>query len=137
MTIYDEFLADAIEEIDYWTPDGPNAIWVKKGTPTVPDVNKPWDILPPVEVEHDVRIVFLPDDLEDRQLYKYLRKTEVAQGQVNGWMYHYDAFDPLLNDVVRRPKEHDPGNYDELIVRAIDPLRPDNQTIIYFMEFGR
>lgn len=137
MTVYDEFILDAIEEIEYWTPSGNNAIWVKKGSPAVIDDGAPWNTQPAVEVEHDVRILFLPDDLEDRQLYKYLRKTEVAEGQVNGWMYHYDAFDPLLNDVVRRPLEHDPENFEELVVRAIDPLRPENQTVIYFFEFGR
>jgi len=136
MTVYDRFLNLSIRLIEKYTPNGTNVTWVQKGSPTVPDANKPWETEPAAEVTFDVRIIFLPDVLEDRQILKYLGKTEIGEGQVNGRMHPYDSFIPTINDVVRRPKEDAPGEYVELVVKAVDEYRPENQTIVYDLEFG-
>lgn len=123
----EEFIELAVELIDEFVEE-PNATWVLIPNSDTPDTDKPWDVTRPTTTEHEVRIVFLQDDLEDRQLLKYLKGTETNNGQINGIMYP-SGFEPSLKDVVKFDGQ-------ELVVRAIDPIKPFDEVIIYILEFG-
>jgi len=122
-----EFIEMAIELIDEFIPE-PNAIWKIISNDTVVDPNKPWEVTRGSTSNRDVKIVFLPDNLEDRQLLRYLKATERNEGNVNGIMYRTD-FDPKLKDIVLWQNR-------ELVVNAIDPIQPFDNVIIYMIEFG-
>ena len=121
-----EFAELAVEIIDDFV-ESPNAVWVSIPV-DVPSETNDWDIERATATEYPVKIVFLQDDLEDRQLIQYLKKTAVPTGLVNGIMYP-QGFVPNLKDIVRWQGR-------ELNVRAIDPIAPIDCPIIYMLEFG-
>lgn len=92
------------------------------------DVNKPWDVAQAAPVDHDVTIVFLPDNRDNRELIAYLRGTEVPKGRVTGLMAA-TSFDPAAKDTVLR-------NGVALSVECIDALAPDGNAILYTLEFA-
>ena len=109
--------------------DEPNAVWVSVNDGEVENTDEPWNITRDTNtVSHDIKIVFMQDRLEDRQLLKYLKGRVVNSGQVNAIMCP-QGFDPELNDIVEWQGQ-------ELVVRAIDPVRPVDKPIIYVLEFG-
>lgn len=122
-----EFLELAIELIDDFVPE-PNANWKVIQNDTVPDPEKPWEIIRGTATLIPVKIVFVQDTLEDRQLLRYLKGTEANVGQVNGIMYHTD-FAPSLKDIVLWQGR-------ELTISAIDPIQPFDTPIVYLLEFG-
>lgn len=122
-----EFVELAVELIDEFIEE-PNAIWLSIQNDSLISNDRPWEVQRGSSIEHAVKIVFLQDDLEDRQLIKYLKGTETTNGQVNGIMYDY-GFTPSLKDVVKWQGR-------ELVVNAIDPLAPIDKAIIYILEFG-
>lgn len=121
-----EFAEMAVEMIDEFI-ESPNAVWVanKDGEPIE---GESWNVKRGDFLLHNVKILFLQDSLEDRQLIKYLKGTEANDGQINGIMYRY-TFEPRLSDTVR-------WNGRELTVRAIDPVAPIDHPIIYMLELG-
>lgn len=121
-----EFLEMAIELIDDFV-ESPNAEWVEIANDQAA-TDEPWKTGFGQNNRHNVKIVFLQDTLEDRQLLKYLKGTEVKNGNVNGIMYP-QGFTPTLKDVVLWQGR-------QLTVNAIDPLAPVDSPIIYIMEFG-
>lgn len=122
-----EFLELAIELIDDFVPE-PNATWRIIQNDVVADPDKPWETTRGTATTKPVKIVFVQDTLEDRQLLRYLSKTEVNIGLVNGIMYHTD-FNPSLKDTVLWQGR-------ELTVSAIDPIQPFDTPIVYILEFG-
>lgn len=125
--ITEEFVELAVELIDDFL-DEPNAIWVSIPNDDVPNLDEPWNVEREESIETPVKIVFTMDALEDRQLLKYLKGTEANDGQINGLMYP-QGFEPKLKDIVKFDGQ-------ELVVRAIDPIKPFDKPIIYIMEFG-
>ena len=123
-----EFAALAKELIDEFI-EVPNAVWVSTSENPAADSNSPFVVTRPTTTEHQVKILFVRDQLEDRQLLQYLKKTTRVTGQVNGLMLPYTGFTPTLKDTVR-------FNGKTLDVKAIDPVQPIDQPIIYFLEFG-
>jgi hypothetical protein len=122
-----EFIELAIELLDEVIPQ-PNALWVSIANDTVEDIDEPWKTIHGSSTERAVKILFTMDALEDRQLLKYLKNTETNDGQINGIMYRTD-FEPSLKDIVKWGGQ-------ELVVRAIDPIKPIDEVIIYVLEFG-
>jgi len=107
-----------------------NASWfVVSNNPTV-DPNKPYIVGKSTTTEYDVKILFVQDDLEDRQFLRYRKSTTVVDGQVNGYMLAYNEFEPKLKDVVNF------GDERLLTVNAIDPIQPIDKVLLYFIEFG-
>ena len=123
----DEFIELAIELIDEFIPE-PNAQWVSIDNDTTPDPNEPWRTKKGSSSNHDVRIVFLQDNLNDRELIRYLKTTETATGNVNGIMYQTD-FEPTLKDTVRWQGR-------TMTINAINPIQPIDAAIIYVIEFN-
>lgn len=122
-----EFAAMAVEMIDEFITNT-NAVWVSSAENTVSDSNKPWEVGSSVETRTNVKILFLRDKLEDRQLLRYLKEAPLSSGQVNGLMYPY-SFTPRLKDSV----EFQGKTYS---VHAIDPIQPIDQPILYTLELG-
>lgn len=122
-----EFIELATEIIDDFVEE-PNAVWVSIGNGELSDDNEPWNVTRGTTEPHDIRIVFLQDTKEDRQLLKYLKGRVVNSGQVNAIMYQ-QGFDPKLKDIVEWEGQ-------QLEVRAIDPVQVIDKPIIYIMEFG-
>lgn len=122
-----EFIEVAIEIIDDFVEE-PNAVWLSVDNGEVADTDEPWNITRGSTESHDVRIVFLQDALEDRQLLKYLKGRVTNNGQVNAIMYR-QGFDPKLKDIVQWEGQ-------QLEVRAIDPVQVIDKPIVYIMEFG-
>jgi len=89
----------------------------------------PFLIGAPTKVETPVKILFLPDQLEDRQIQTYFKDTTMGEGQVNGIMYKYPEFEPKLKDTIERDGV-------TMGVVAIDELRPINNSLLYFIEFA-
>jgi len=122
-----EFAELAIELIDEFV-ESPNAVWVSIGQAIIVDETEPWNTTIGPDQSYDVKIVFFQDTREDRELLKFLRGTELANGTVNGIMYCYD-FEPTLKDIVKWQGK-------ELIVKAVDPIAPVDRPIVYILEFG-
>lgn len=123
----EEFIEVAIEIIDDFVEE-PNAVWQSIINDEVAETDEPWNVTRGEPTPHDIRIVFLQDALEDRQLLKYLKGRVVNSGQVNAIMYQ-QGFDPKLKDVVSWEGR-------ELVVRAIDPIQVIDKPIVYILEFG-
>lgn len=123
----EEFIEVAIEIIDDFVEE-PNAVWLSVSNGEVADTDEPWNVTRGDTEPHDIRIVFLQDALEDRQLLKYLKGRVVNSGQVNAIMYR-QGFDPKLKDIVQWQGQ-------QLEVRAIDPVQVIDEPIVYIMEFG-
>lgn len=118
MGIYDDFKAGAIELIDEFTPTGPNVTFVSVTGKT--EAGKSWNPIDPTTTNRDVRMIFYRDRLEDRQKQKYMKDSEVVDGQVNALMYPYDGWKPKLKDhiVIKSTNK-----VFELV--AINPIEPD------------
>lgn len=122
-----EFIELAVELIDDFVEE-PNAVWVSIANDSVADSDEPWNTTVGNSKKYDVKIVFTQDALEDRQLLRYLDKTAMRTGQVNGIMYD-TGFAPKLKDIVKWDSK-------ELVVRAIDPIQTIDDVIVYILEFG-
>lgn len=126
--IDDEFIEMAVELIDDFLEDT-NSIWVSVNPSSLNDQDKPFEINKPNEQQCPVKIVYLTDDLEDRQYRKFRKETTMVDGQINGIMYAYPDFEPKLNDVVIWKGK-------TLTVNAIDPIQPFEKVLLYTFEFG-
>lgn len=123
-----EFLQVAREIIDDFL-SATNAEWVAVAEDTIPNPDEPWVTERGTETRTPVKIVFLQDQMEDRQFLRYLEGTNINVGQVNGIMYPYPQFTPSKKDIVV-------FNNEELAIKAIDPLTPIDEPIIYLLEFA-
>jgi len=107
----------------------PNAVWVTQSENPQTEENLPFVVDLPTTENHDVKILFTSDALEDRQFRKYLKDTALSDGMINGYMYPYAEFTPKLKDTVRWRGQI-------LTVRAIDPIQPIDHPVLYFLELA-
>lgn len=107
--------------------NGQKVIWrqISNGVPA--SATEPWKVGPAVNTDHDVIICFLPFTTENKEFLRALLGTEVATGSVTGLMAAVN-FTPAKRDIVIR----DGKTYS---IKTIDPLRPNEQTIMYTLEF--
>lgn len=91
------------------------------------NVNSPWDSedLPPVKT--NVRICFLPVDLNDLPTFGYANLTDVPQGAVKGLMGAV-PFEPKLKDWVMRDGR-------KLNIDQIKELSPNGEKILFTILF--
>lgn len=89
---------------------------------------EPWNPTEAVDVSKKVSICFIPPrDNEWRKLLAYLKGSEVPSGRLAGLMAP-QTFEPNLKDIVVR-------NGVELRIASIDKLAPNEQTVLYTIEF--
>lgn len=91
------------------------------------DPSRPWERDPAAPIEHTVRIVFLPQSRENRELIRAMRGSEVPTGRVMGLMAA-GPFEPTLKDTVVRDGK-------TLAIECIDVLAPNGPPILYTLEF--
>jgi len=108
--------------------DFKNAIWVSLSNSPETNSDEPWNVEQATRTEHPVRIAFLQDALEDRQLLKYAKGRVTNSGQVNGLMESVN-FTPKLKDIILWQGK-------EIVVRAVDPIQIIDEAIVYILEFG-
>lgn len=102
----------------------------KKVTNNAPsDSDKPWDFAADTTLEHTVRVVFNIDDLEDRQFFHYMKKSNIGAGLVNG-IIGAQSFTPEKKDTVIRDGQ-------ELVITAIDPIKPGDTLLGYYIEYQK
>lgn len=124
-----EFL-ELAQELMEEVIETPNAVWVSLSNNVVADASKPYEVSKPTKTEHPCFILFDRDDLEDRQFNRYHDKSEVVDGQINGYLLPIEGVTPKVKDVMI-------WNDEQFVVNAIDPIAPIDSVIIYFVEFGR
>lgn len=114
--------------------DEPNCLWNSQQEGKVTNSDEPW-LKEKSEVEDPdfkVRIFFFSDELEDRQQKRYLKDTELGDGQVDGIMYYYEGLEPKLKDTITLI-----STKQELTVNAINPIPPAGLPVVaYHIEFG-
>ena len=96
---------------------------------TLPDTNKPWLPAEGSETEYTVKIVFIPDKLDNHEEIMYLKDTEIISGQINGYMAPIDNVIPKAKDVVVRGDQL-------LTIDNIMPLNPGGIDLVYKFEMG-
>ena len=115
------------------TKNGQSVTWRQVSDSALPDPNKPWEPGTPDTTDLTVRIVFLQVKREDRQWMKYLKGTEVEIGSAIGLMageLGTPTFTPKKKDVVIRDGE-------QLSINYCDPFKPNDQTVLWYIEFAR
>jgi len=124
MGVYDRQIATAKRLI---SQKGQSVTWRQLADGAPVDSSKPWKPSAATPTDNPVSIVFLPPLKENQELIRYLKGTEVPTGSVSGLMPAV-TFAPAAKDVVIR-------NSVELVVKSIDPLSPNGEIILYFLEF--
>ena len=123
-SVYDSSVAAATRELKKW---GEECTWQSRVDGSLVDATKPWDKSADTIVETKVRILFTFDDLEDRQLRRYLKNASTQRGLVNGMM-HVVNFEPKLKDTVIRAGK-------QLVVATLDVLSPGGVIVYHLIEF--
>ncbi len=124
MGVYDRQIATALRLIK---AKGQVVTWRKLDDGAPADSSKPWKPSAATPDDNTVSIVFLPPTKENKQLIRYLKGTEVPTGSLDGLM-HAVSFEPAAKDIVIRDGK-------ELVIKSIDPLSPNGEVILYFLEF--
>ena len=96
---------------------------------TLPDSNKPWMPAEVDGVDHTVKIVFIPDKLDNHEEVMYLKDTEIISGQINGYMAVVPGVTPKAKDVVVRGTQL-------LTIDTIMPLNPGGVDLLFKFEMG-
>lgn len=122
---FDRQIATATRLIE---KNGHDVTWRQLGR-GLPDADKPWRPASATNTDYTVTICFLSPGRTGQELFRYLTKTEVTTGAVNGLMSSV-PFVPSVADVVIRDGE-------TLRIKSIDVLSPNGQIILYTIEFAQ
>ena len=108
--------------------NGQQVSWHSVQEPTV-DPLKPWLGGQTITVDHTVMICFVPvENKDERKLFQYITGTEVQIGKLAGLMGAVN-FTPTAEDFVTRSGE-------QLRIKTLDALQPNNQIVLYTIEFA-
>jgi len=108
---------------------GQNAILRVMDSSVLPDEDKPWLPSEITGVEHSVKIVFIPDKLDNHEEVRYLKDTEIISGQINGYMATKSGVVPKAKDVVIRGSQL-------LTIDNITILNPGGINLFFKFEMG-
>ena len=109
--------------------NGHVAQWHNLGEIVPLDVEKPWLGGETQSVIYDVNICFIPvENKDERKLFQYLTGTEVQIGRLAGLMGAV-GFLPTAEDYVMRSGT-------QLRIKTLDVLKPNNQILMYTIEFS-
>lgn len=123
MGVYDEDIAAAQEMI---AESGQLVTWRK--LVDTPNASQPWKPSNAAPVDYlSIPIVFLPVGRVNFEFIRALAGTEVAIGSLQGLMGAV-SFEPSIKDVVIRGGKI-------LNIKAIDPLAPNGDVILYTILF--
>lgn len=126
MGVFDRAIKSAERQIEKY---GQAITWrvVNVGVPA--DASKPWRPSVAADVDEPATICFLPMNRENKKLYQYLAGTNtVPTGYTMGLMKGNVTFTPKLKDVVIRGTE-------TYRIKNFDPVKPNEQTVLYLIDF--
>lgn len=106
---------------------GQTITWRQIVEGSAPDPSQPHKTNPSTIINNFVDIVFLPITRQQKRSLQYKTNSEVPKGSLMGYMGAVD-FEPDLNDIVIRDGK-------ELRISNIDITAPDNNPILYMVEF--
>jgi len=96
---------------------------------TIADVNKPWEVTLGVPVITNIKMVFFSPKLVNKEFLRYIVGTELKSGNVQGLMAA-DSVIPKATNIITR-------NNIQMKIKSIDILAPNEQTILYTIEFEK
>lgn len=104
----------------------------KKPVASVPDPNQPWIMIPGTPILTDCNMVFLaPNNTGSsefgKELMQYLSGTQTVSTVIRGYMDSLTVTPDMTMSVIRNGKE--------LKLKAIDEVAPNEQTLMYVLEF--
>ena len=108
---------------------GETAILRVMDSAALPDSAQPWLPAEITGVDYTVKIVFIPDKLDNHEEIMYLKDTEIISGQINGYMAVTPGVIPKAKDVVVRGSQL-------LTIDNIMPLNPGGIDLFFKFEFG-
>tara|TARA_B110000495_G_C22887802_1_gene517763 strand:- start:601 stop:984 length:384 start_codon:yes stop_codon:yes gene_type:complete len=108
---------------------GETAILRVMDSAALPDSAQPWLPAEITGVDYTVKIVFIPDKLDNHEEIMYLKDTEIISGQINGYMAVTPGVIPKAKDVVVRGSQL-------LTIDNIMPLNPGGIDLLFKFEFG-
>ena len=123
MGVYDEEIQMVLDDVEEF---GQSVTWrqISNGSPV--DSSKPWNVGSSVNTDNTVNILFIINDLVNKQTQKYDSDINKS-GNLNGVMGK-TSFTPDLKDVVIR-------NGKELNLSSISEISPNGEIIAYRLEF--
>ena len=125
---YDRQIKTAIRLIKRY---GQLVTWRQLFYPLTPDPNKPYKVVPVPPVDKEVHIAFFTVDRWNQRTLFYKKDTEIPIGTLIGYMAAPTFTpEPNLKHIVLRGEE-------QLSIRNFDILSPNEQNILYTIEFER
>lgn len=88
--------------------------------------SKSWRPNTPTSTDYNVRVLFIPNSAGFIELLRYLKGSDIPSGSVKGLMPAVN-FEPNLRDVIITPT-------DTFNIKSINPLAPNGDVIMYFLE---
>lgn len=128
MGVYDRQIAMVKRLIDKYG----QSVTITRIPEVIADPSKPWEITSGTPLVNTLKIVFVDPNATGiaqlgKEMAQYLKGSEVVTGKLRGLMAN-NNFVPLTTDIVNRAGK-------ELKISAIDILAPNEQTILYTLEF--
>jgi len=129
--VHEEFQELATELIG---EDGDSCTYRSFKAGIVSDPDAPWEgSAADTFVDYPLKVVFVQDDLEDRQFKHFLNNTNVMIGQVDAYVSCVDLpVEPTPNDMLQRPSTNETH-----IIKAIDKVQPGPDPILWIFEFHK
>jgi hypothetical protein len=123
MGVYDRQIAQATRQIK---AKGEPVVWNIGLAPIANDPDKPWIVANDVPTTQNVSILFPSGS--SNSLAKLIAGKNVEAGKLNGIM-HAVNFVPSMSDTVTR------SDGTTLGLSSIEPLAPNGQAILWYLEF--
>lgn len=123
MGVYDLQIAQAKKQI---AAKGQLVTW-QKPAPIITDPNKPWVQAPGAPMAYPVSIAFFKPANGLSAIIQYLKGTDIVQAGTRGIMASVNFIPEATDKVVRSGRT--------LSIRSITPLQPNEEVIMYSIEF--
>lgn len=122
-----EFIALVEELFAEFVPE-PNATYKYIQSDNAANPLTPWDVTFGTSIDHAVKLIVYPSEIENRRFSKYREGTEVPTGAIKVLMKK-ESFEPKQKDFIQlRGKLYK--------VTTIDPIAPLYQSICHVLTLG-
>lgn len=125
---YNDIKKVVFDLINFFTPSGNNAVWVKPIS-TTPDPNKPWRQEKTTQ-ETPFRLVYIESQnrLQEFNRTQFFDERELSKSTVFG-IFHPQGFEVELDDVCVHQDQN-------LRVTAIQRYAPENEVLVWIIGFN-
>lgn len=121
MSVYDRLRSASKRLIDKF---GQTAVYIRNTNPEPSDVSKPWVLETNSVQTKSIKIVFIPDDRDNRETKNYSRRSLVQKGNTSALTYGLD-FEPQLKDTIQRGSKI-------YTIESIIEVKPDDSDVILY-----